>query len=277
MDRDQILGLLERVGHQEDGEIDIADTALLLGVLDAPEMELAPARHHLDQIRNDMVEAARVAGSIEQALAALRLVIYDRHRYRGGDVAYDDLRNANLLHVIDRKKGLPVALGILCIHAAGSVGWDMTGLNFPSHFLLRLEIPPERAVIDPFDGCAKLDAAAARTRLKELLGDRAEIDPSYFAPVGNRAILLRLQNNIKLRALQNKDVEKALDVLTGMSLIAPQEGALIGESAILYAQRGELRRAIDTLTGFLDRGDTRDAEDYPKLEAMLCDLRSNLN
>lgn len=276
VDRERILSLLERVGHQEDGEIDLADTALLLGAVDAPATDLAPARRHLEQLRNDIIELGRGALEAEEALAALRAVIYEKHGYHGDSDTYDDPRNANLLHVIDRKKGLPVALGILCVHTAAGAGWDMKGLNFPSHFLLRLEMPSERAIVDPFDACANLDAAAIRSRLKEMMGGNAEFNPLYFEPVSNRQILLRLQNNIKLRALQQQDFDRGAEILNAMILVAPQEGALISERAVLFAQRGELRAAIDTLSRFLDRGEAA-AEDHPDMIALLRNLRGNLN
>jgi len=34
LDRDLVLSLYERVGHQDDGEIDFGDTALLLAALE---------------------------------------------------------------------------------------------------------------------------------------------------------------------------------------------------------------------------------------------------
>ena len=51
---------------------------------------------------------------------------------------YDDPQNADLMAVIDRRRGLPVALGILYIHAARAAGLEASGLNTPDHFLLQL-------------------------------------------------------------------------------------------------------------------------------------------
>lgn len=272
---EEIQALLERVGHQEDGEIDLADTALLLGALEMPETDLVSYRRHLDEIVADITALTPDSSHVNQRLDALRSVLYETHGYSGDQETYDDLKNANLLHVIDRKKGLPVALGILCIHGADGAGWPVVGLSFPGHFLLRLEAGTERLVIDPFDDCRSLDAAAIRSRLKEILGEAAEFQSSYFEPVSKRAILLRLQNNIKLRALQNDDPDRALLVLDGMALVAPHEEALFNERAVLYARRGELNHAIQTLSHFLDSHPPVD--DHPNAEALLKNLRASLN
>ncbi len=274
-EREALLSLLERVGHQDESEIDLADTALLLGALDAPNADLTACRQHTAQLRSDLVDASAGASSTDNALNAIRDIIYQRHGYSGDSESYDDLRNANLIHVIERKRGLPVALGILCINAAQAAGWDLAGLNFPSHFLLRLEMPPERAIVDPFDACSTLDAAEIRSRLKEMLGSGAEFHPSYFEPVGARHILLRLQNNIKMRAIRDDKDDTAIDVLTSMALIAPHEEAVFNERAVLYARRGELNTAIGSLSAYLDR--EQSAEDHPDMVALLKNLRSSLN
>ena len=65
-------------------------------------------------------------------------ILAERHRLLGDDQTYDDLENANLISVIDRRRGLPVALSILYIHAARRQGWPVEGSNFPGHFLIRL-------------------------------------------------------------------------------------------------------------------------------------------
>ena len=58
-------------------------------------------------------------------VAALARTLVGRHGYAATTSTYDDLQNANLMRVIDRKRGLPVALGILYIHAARRQGWTM--------------------------------------------------------------------------------------------------------------------------------------------------------
>jgi len=57
------------------------------------------------------------------AWAALTQVMAEEHGYGGDRQHYDDLQNANLIRVIDRRRGLPVALGILYLHAARAQGW----------------------------------------------------------------------------------------------------------------------------------------------------------
>ena len=77
-----------------------------------------------------------------------------------------------------------------------------SGLAFPGHFLIRLSEGPERLILDPFHGGQVCDAAELRELLKATAGQEIELPPEHYAPVSDRDVLLRLQNNLKARLLQ---------------------------------------------------------------------------
>ena len=138
--RDEIETALRRLGSQPDEAVDVAEAALLMAALDRPRVPLERYRHHLSLLTRDTADLAQGAGeaTLDGRIAALNAVIRERYGYSGDALTYDDPQNANLMRVIDRRKGLPVALGILYLHAARAQGWPAEGLNFPGHFLLRL-------------------------------------------------------------------------------------------------------------------------------------------
>ena len=199
--------ILTRTAGQADAEIDLAEAALALAALDRPQVPLARYRAHLAELAGDVGNEARAREHGVDQAAALARVLFERYGYEGDRLTYDDLQNANLMRVIDRRKGLPVALGILMIHAARAQGWDMVGLAFPAHFLVRLESGGGRLILDPFAGGRVLGPAELRELLKEVAGEGAELKPSHYEPVGNRAVLLRLQNNLKTRLIQEQKLE----------------------------------------------------------------------
>ena len=248
--------ILRRVGQQPDQDIDLAEAALALGVLDMPGTALDGYRRHLAAIARDMTERADPESDLQVRIALLRKVVIDRHGYSGDHDTYDDLQNANMLRVIDRRRGLPVALGILFMHAARAVGWDITGLNFPGHFLLRMDHEGERSIIDPFNEGQVRTVMELRDLLKATAGSAAELEPGHYQPVSNRDVLLRLQNNIKLRHLSAHDVPKALEVLDAMRLFAPDEPSLWREAGLLQAHSGNLNDAIKSLEIFMGLADS---------------------
>ena len=238
---------LRAVGTLADEEIDLADAALLLGALDMPNVSLKRYRDHVERLAGDVTALARAGEPLERRRRHLNAVLYDAHGYAGDAETYDAPENANLLQVIDRKVGLPVSLGILYIQAARAQGWVVDGLAFPGHFLVRMDEGDRRVIVDPFHWGQLLEADHLRGLLKQFRGADAELEPSHYAPVGNRAILLRLQNNIKSRALQASDGARGGAILERMLLIAPEAGGLWHELGMVRARLGTIKGAVEAL------------------------------
>ena len=184
-DRVDLLEGLRTIGRLNDGDIDIADVALRLAGVDVPNAQFEPYRQQLNALANDMASAARGVKTLSDRVVALRDVVFRRHGYRGDADTYDDLRNANLIHVIDRRKGLPVALGILVIHAARGRDWQIAGLNFPGHFLLQLSLGGESVIVDPFNQCQNLTTEDLEELLEQMHGYPVPLNPNSIRTVGN--------------------------------------------------------------------------------------------
>jgi regulator of sirC expression with transglutaminase-like and TPR domain len=247
--------LLRHVGTQPDEEIDLGEAALALAALDRPDVSLDRYRDHFSLLAREVAELnPPESDTLEGRVAALQDVLVARHGYEGDTLTYDDIQNANMMQVIDRKKGLPVALGILFIQTARAQGWSISGLNFPGHFLVRLEYAGERIIIDPFNHGQSRTVMELRDLLKVAAGADAELTPEYYATVGNRDILLRLQNNLKLRFMKADRVDKAVEILNGMLLFAPEEAMLWREAGLLNAHIGNLNAAVGALETFMTLG-----------------------
>ena len=107
------------------------------------------------------------------------------------------------------------------------------------------------------------------------MGADAELAPHHHAPVGNRDILLRLQNNIKARALTENDTARAIQVLERMILFAPRTASVWQELGILSAHMGNLKQAMNALETFLDFAPSRDEE--REAETLLNSIKTRLN
>ena len=253
--REAAEAVLARIGAAGDGEIDLAEGALALAALDRPQVPLARYREHLQELAEDVAGQVRAGGAGQGTIQAASLArsLFERMGYDGDRLTYDDLQNANIMRVIDRRKGLPVALGILMIHAARAQGWAMVGLSFPAHFLVRLDSGAERLILDPFARGGVVDATRLRELLKEVAGEGAELKPSHYEPVPDRAVLLRLQNNIKTRLLRDGKLEAAARVIMRMLSFAPEEAVLWREAGLVEARLGNLKRAIGLIEAWRDK------------------------
>jgi regulator of sirC expression with transglutaminase-like and TPR domain len=252
----------------------LAEAALAFACRDRPEVDLARYHAHLAALAREVGEEAGSGSDLHVRSDALAAVLAGRYGYAGDTLTYEDLQNANLMRVIDRKKGLPVALGILYIHAGRTQGWDMAGLAFPGHFLIRIEGQGERRILDPFAGGAARAPGELRDLLRRIAGGTAELERAHYAAVSDRDVLLRLQNNIKLRLVGARRLDAALTVIDGMLLLAPDQAPLWREAGIVQAELGRIGAAVAALEQFLTFTES-DAERH-QVALLLQKLRTQL-
>jgi len=266
---------LRDLGASGERVLPIAEAALALASFERPRVGPRRYREHLRALARDVGRHAGAAGDLPGRARALNEIILLKHGYSGDELTYDDLQNANLMRVVDRRKGLPVALGILYMHAGRAQGWETAGLAFPGHFLVRLSDGPERLILDPFHGGRICGAAQLRELLKVTVGQDSELLPEHYTPVSDRDVLLRLQNNLKARLIQAQQHERAVGVIETMQMLAPDFAELWREAGILHAQLGNMRAAAATLEQFVLRAP--DGMARHQAAAMLQQLRSKLN
>ncbi len=255
--------------------LDLLEGALALSVLfRQQEIELAPLRQHVQAMSASLADLVRRRGVSAEALGE---VIARAYAYSGDSETYDDLQNADLARVIERRKGLPVALSILYLHIARSQGWDAEGLAFPGHFLIRVEIDGARHVVDPFNDGAVREAADLRELLRKVLGAEAELAPQHFDPVPDRDVLLRLENNVRLRLAKAEDWAGAARSLDRMLVIAPDRPELLFEAGQLNMRLDKRRAAISAFERFLTAGRDIEPSLRERATALLQELRRGLN
>jgi regulator of sirC expression with transglutaminase-like and TPR domain len=240
---EQLLDKLHAVGAAEDTAIAIAETALILAALDHSGLDLTPYRAHLEQLAEDarthFAGLRRGMSENDAAARALADTIGGRHGYMGDNATFDDPQNADLIRVIDRRRGLPVALGIIYIDIAHRLGVQSQGLNTPGHFLLALGQGESAKIVDPFNGGVVLNADELRP-----LPPLPEGEAPEYGPVQRRDVLLRLLNNIRTRALAGKDMIRALTIAERMVLIAPKRPELWLDLARACEGVGKMNGAI---------------------------------
>jgi regulator of sirC expression with transglutaminase-like and TPR domain len=270
---------LTAIGELPDPEIDIAEAALQLARVDEPGADWLAARSELSDMARQAAELAASLGRLpdpEVQAETLGGLLVGKYGFRGDVANYDDLANANLIRVVERRKGLPVALGIIWLHAAHAAGWAAHGVDFPGHFLIALEGRGSQLVIDVFDGGTPLDARELRALMKRVAGEEAELRPGILRPMSTRAVLLRLQNNIKSRRLAAADMDGALACVDDMLRIAPDHASLWREAGTMNQRLGAYQAAIRCYERFLDLVPASD-EAALRVRATMEDLRARLH
>jgi regulator of sirC expression with transglutaminase-like and TPR domain len=268
---------LDAIGLLPDTEIDIANAALQFARVDAPEADWRKAAAHLSDLARAAAMLAKVAPGADVGLRAemMTRLLAGEYRYRGDSETYDDAANANLIRVVERRRGLPVALGIVWLHTARAAGWPAHGVDFPGHFLIALEGRNGKRTLDVFDSGFRLEARELRALLKRVEGDKAELRPGLMQPMSTRGVLLRLQNNILTRRAAADDLRGALTCCRDMLRIAPDHADLWRRAAVMHQRLDEVGAALACFERCLELVPRGDAA--TRIRTAIDDLRMRLN
>ena len=202
---------------------------------------------HVKEIR---AEAVRICGPIDSKgdrIIALQDMLRERFAFHGDRETYDSPENTDMVCVLERRKGLPVALAIVVIDVLRVVGIGAEGLSFPGHFLLRAYDGSQSIIIDAFNDFQSLSPTDLRILAKQVMNPDVELRPFFFEAVDDRTVLYRLINNIKIRAIQSSDFERAISILNRLTFLKPNIIHPIHEKALVQARIGDLNAAIESV------------------------------
>jgi regulator of sirC expression with transglutaminase-like and TPR domain len=235
---------------------DILPAALAIARIEYPALDPQPYLDRIEVLGQNAAE--RVAGTTaapSEAIGALNEYLFDEEGFRGNRENYDDPRNSYLNEVLDRRTGIPITLAIIYLEVARRAGLNVTGINFPGHFLLRAAGPVvgDELIIDPFHGGALLSELDCRQLLRKHLGDDAAYDESLLVPATRHDIVVRMLVNLKRLYVRMRSFPQARFVST---LLLAADPSAISE----LRDRGLLAYHLEDFASAL-----RDLEEYLRL------------
>jgi regulator of sirC expression with transglutaminase-like and TPR domain len=270
------LQALDDAGQAPDDAFPFFQAALNLAAARNPGLNAGPYERHVERLAQEVGDyAGPGALSLDAKREALLQVIDRRYGYGGNESVFDDLDAANLARVIDTRRGLPVALGVIYMEVCRRLGWVMTGLDFPGRFLVRQEDGAERMIMDLFEGGREMTPPELRAMLKTMAGGDSELQPRHLSEMTPRQVLLRLEDNIRVRQMQRGDLADAADTIALMLRIAPASGDLWREAGLVNAQLERIASAVQALEQYLKCAPGE--ENGYEASLLLQELRAKLN
>ncbi|UZE18929.1 hypothetical protein LOY70_04850 [Pseudomonas sp. B21-054] len=144
-------------------------------------------------------------------------------------------RAALLNEVLSRKRGQPLALGLIALELARGLEIPMVGVNFPGHFLLR--VPGADHLLDPCGG-RRLYPNDCRELLQRQYGANMLLKAEHLVTAEPAQMLQRLSRNLRQLHLSNDDYIAAL-------IDAERVLELGNASAADYLARASLYQRLD--------------------------------
>lgn len=212
---------LERSAGAE--AIDLFNAALLVAALDNPELDLDGARKDLDRLAAEVAAAVPAGADDAVKLAALNRVLFTELGFHGSRGDYYNRSNSYVNEVLDDREGIPITLAIVYMELAERLGLAVEGVGLPGHFLVgHVSAGAEPRWIDVFDGAAILDRDGVAKLYRDLQG--RELTDDLLAPVGPKAILVRMINNLLSIATREDDAPAMHRYLDAMLAVDPDAG-----------------------------------------------------
>lgn len=249
------LGLL---ASRPDGEIDLAEGALLVAAALQPGLDLDAERGRLARLGE--AAAARLEGASAagesccgdgERLRRLTAFLYGEQGFDGDRESYDHPDNSLLNRVLDRRRGIPLSLALVLIETGRHAGVPLVGVGFPGHFLVRHACHCD-IVLDPFAAGRPLTRAECTELLAEVTGGGAEFHPRLLAPSPHLDVLLRLLNNLQAAYLKRGDTQPALTALDLALRLVPGDPARLRARGMLRLRCCDFAGAAEDLESYLE-------------------------
>jgi len=240
---EDVLSELQRICGKGDGEIPLDRTALLIARTEYPDLDHARYLSELDRLSGRARRRLPATRDSLEVVQALNALLIDEEGYRGNQEDYYDPRNSFLNDVMDRKLGIPITLCIIYLEVARRLGFPLTGVSFPGHFLVRHKSAERDFLVDPFNRGEILLPGDLPRRLAKLFGQKTaeeiltrhqnRLPENFVAEATPRDILLRLLTNLREIYLRRRDLERGRHVVALMLTLHPDSEHVLSSLAAI--------------------------------------------
>lgn len=212
------LGELEHRWRQyllaPDERLDLERGCLLLAAMGGAEVNEKAVQSFLDV----MAGTVRAHMVVADGLQALGEVLFDNLGFRGG--SYESPDHHYLPTVLERRRGLPIALAAVYILVGVRAGLPVYGVAMPDHFLALYEHADYPSYVD----CYNRGKIYRHETLRNLLANRGVSAPDQIlAPCSHRFILFRMLNNLDRLYADAANHRMAARVRRWRSYIQPEQ------------------------------------------------------
>ncbi len=235
-----------------DAGIDLAEAALLVACEEYPELDVAAYRARLDELAHELRRRCLELSPAER-VRALNRMLFVELGFSGNERDYYDPRNSFLNDVLDRRTGIPITLCTLYVEVARRAGLHADGVGLPGHFIVKVALPGDEWLLDPFHGGARLTTATCQQRLDRIFDGKLRLEPGMLAPSGPRQMIERLLQNLKAIYVRQQDYERALRVTELLLLSTPDGADVLRDRGLLLAALDCYGLAARDLEAYLAR------------------------
>jgi serine protease Do len=247
----QVLDELARLTGVKEADIDLVHAALVLAKLDNEELDVAAYRNQVERLAREVAQVLPKGAGEKEKLAALNKELFEGRGFHGSRGDYYNRSNSYLNEVLEDREGLPITLSLLYMEVGRRLGLKMEGVGLPGHFVVR-HVPAKGKpqLLDVYEGGKPLSRADADRKVRDATGKG--LRPGDLAPVGKRALLVRVLYNLRGLAEKEADAAGLLRYQDAIVVLAPENATERLTRAGMRYQGGDRKGSIADLDWLLE-------------------------
>lgn len=264
----------------DDDNLPLFEAATAIAQDEYPDLDVQQVLGDVDQLLARVSRRCQDFTDPLQRLRALNQFFFRDMGFGGNVNNYYDPDNSYLNAVLRTRRGIPITLAILWLELAQGLGLKARGINFPGHFMVKVNLPDGQVVIDPFSG-QSLSREDLSERLEPYKRRNGLVD-DFDVPVGlylqaasPRDILGRMLRNLKELHRTQEDWLRLIAVQDRLLILLPDAWIEYRDRGLAWAEMGEARLAVADLEVFVSHTD--DPQEREAIERRVHELRRALN
>lgn len=251
---------------QSGDSLPLLETAASIAQDDYPDLDMQGVLGEVDELVARLKRRIAPDAAPMQSLRLLNHYFFRELSFGGNVNHYDDPGNSYIHRVLKTRRGIPISLAVLWMELAQGVGLRVSGVSFPGHFLVKVNLPKGQVVIDPFTG-----QSLSREELSERLAaflPRTPMPVEDEVPLGlylqaapPREVIARMLRNLKHIHRAQEDWGRMIGVENRLITLLPDAWSEYRDRGLAHAEQGRVADAMHDLETYLINTDaTQDAQ-----------------
>jgi regulator of sirC expression with transglutaminase-like and TPR domain len=241
---------------QSDDNFALFEAAVSLAQDEYPELDVQSVLAEVDALLERIRRRLPADAGQLQKLRGLNQFFFRDLNFGGNHNNFYDPENSFIPVLLRTRRGIPISLAILWMELAQGLNLSVSGIGFPGHFMLKINLPMGQAVIDPLNG-----QSLSREELSERLEpfrQRHEPGEDMDTPLGlylqstpPRDIIARMLHNLKEIYRTQEDWPRMLAVQERLVVLLPESWPEYRDRGLAHAEMGNTEQALADLECYL--------------------------